>query len=406
MPRASFLLRWMLCLACLTGLAGLSTRVTAQVAVTEAVDYTFGGQVNFHLSFPAETPIKSAQVFLRNLGEAVTLSGDMTVSATDALYVHDLTSQALRAFSTVEYWFHITPAGGEPYYTEPQTFLYFDNRFEWQTLEDEQFRVHWYAGDAAFGQSLMDAAHAGLEHAGKLVQLGEGQPVDIYVYASGKDLQSTLRLGGLNWVAGHADPDMNLMAVSLPEGPDQKSETERQIPHELMHILLYQAVGDDYENLPTWFKEGMASANELRPNSDYYLILEQAVEQEALIPLAQLCASFPKDSNAYTAYAEADSFVRYLYQKYGAAGLSALLQGYASGGGCEYGSQAALGLPLERLEKDWRREALGESVWLSALGNLLPWLFLMLAVILAPLLLTIFNARKKAVKKETRVTYG
>jgi hypothetical protein len=406
MSFVSVLLRMILCLAFLAPVT-LPRRAAAQASeITPAVEYTFGGQMSFRLNFTPETPIRAAQVFLRSAGDAQTLSGDLLIGEADAVYVQDLTNQPLRAFSPVEYWFHITPQTGEAYYTEKQSFLYLDNRFQWQTLEDELFRVHWYSGDAAFGQSLMDAAHAGLDRAEKLLKLGERQPVDIYVYASGKELQSTLRLGGLNWVAGHADPDMNLMVVSLPAGPDQKRETERQIPHELMHILLYQAVGKDYENLPIWFREGMSSANELRPNSDYYLILEQASEQDSLIRLQQLCDSFPKDSSAYLAYAEADSFTRFLYQKYGSAGLSDLMQSYAGGEGCEYGSQTSLGLSLTRLEKDWLREALGESVVLSALMNLLPWLFLLLVGILAPLLLLLLNLRKKDVKKEPGVSYG
>jgi hypothetical protein len=283
MSRGSILLILILSLACQAARAGAaSTSGAALEQVTETVDYTFGGQVNFRLTFPESTPVQSAQVFLRSQGDAQTLSGDMMLNGV-GVYVHDLTSQPLRAFTTIEYWFFITPQAGEAYYTEQHTFLYLDNRFQWQTLEDELFRVHWYEGDAAFGQSLMDAAHAGLERAGNLLKLGESQPVDIYVYASGKELQSTLRLGGLDWVAGHADPDLNLMVVSLPQGPDQKRETERQIPHEMMHILLYQAVGEGYDNLPTWFKEGVASANELRPNPDYYLILQRAIEEDSLI---------------------------------------------------------------------------------------------------------------------------
>jgi len=408
MPRASILFILILSLACLAVPARgeVVAQATGAAPAEQAVDYTFGGQVNFHLSFPAESPAQAAQVFWRSEGEVEALWDDMAVNGSEAAYVLDLTSQPLRAFSTIEYWFFIIPQAGEVYYTEPQTFFYHDNRFQWQTLEDDLFRVHWYAGTAAFGQSVMNAAQSGLERAGNLLKLGEQQPVDIYVYASGKELQSTLRLGGLNWVAGHADPDLNLMVVSLPEGPDQKRETERQIPHELMHILLYQAVGESYDSLPTWFKEGIASANELRPNSDYYLILEQAAEQDSLIRLEQLCASFPKDSSVYLAYAEADSFLRYLHQKYGSVGLSELMHSYADGGGCEYGSQAALGLTLERLENNWRREALGESALLSALVNLLPWLFVLLVVILAPLLLMLLNLRKKQAKKEARVTYG
>lgn len=402
MRRVSVLILLMLSLACQV----VPARGSAEALIEEMVDYTFGSQVDFRLSFAEDAPVQAVQIFLRSQGDERTISGEMAVNGSQAVYVHNLVDQPLRAFSNIEYWFYIIPQTGEAYYTEQHTFIYVDNRYQWQTIEDELFRVHWYAGGAVFGQSVLDAAWAGLERAESLLELGERETVDIYVYASGKELQSTLRLAGLNWVAGHADPELNLVVVSLPEGPDQRRETERQIPHELMHILLYQAVGEGYDNLPTWFNEGVASANELRPNSDYYLVLERATEQDSLIRLEQLCASFPQDTSVYLAYAESDSFIRYLHQKYGSAGLSGLLQSYAGGGGCEYGSQVALGLTLEQLENSWRREVLGESALFNALVNLLPWLLVLLVAILAPLTLTLTNLRKREAKKKAQVSYG
>jgi hypothetical protein len=388
-----------ICLAC-------PAAASAQAQVMPAVDYTFGGQVGFSVTLPPDQAVESVQVLFRNLGDAETLSGQMALNGSQATYIHDLIDQPLRPFSTVEYWFVITPPEGAPVTTEVNTFQYVDNRLQWQTVEDEQFRVHWYEGETSFGQSVLEAARAGAERAQSLMPVGVVEPIDIYVYASGKELQSTLRLGGLNWVAGHADPDLNLMLVSLPPGPDQNRETERQIPHELMHILLYQAVSTGYQNLPTWFKEGLASANELRPNPDYFLILESAIEDDALISLAQLCESFPKDSSVYLAYAESDSFVRYLHQEYGAGGLGELLQSYAGGASCELGSVTALGLPLERLESEWRRQELGEYALLSALMNMLPWLLVMGIVILVPLSMVLVNLRKKSTRKEAKVSYG
>lgn len=402
MRHVTFLLLTIIFLACLV----LPAHASGQMQTVPAVDYTFGGQVVFHLTLPSSDEGQAVQVFFRNQGDAETFSGEMSLDGNQAVYVHDLASQPLRPFSTIEYWYLVAPPEGTPATTEVNTFQYIDNRFQWQSLENEYFRVHWYDGDASFGQSILEAARAGVARAQSLLPVDILKPVDIYAYASGKEMQSTLRLGGLNWVAGHADPDLNLVLVSLPPGPDQNRETERQIPHELMHILLNQAVGTGYQNLPTWLKEGLASANELSPNSDYYLILENAVQDDALIGLEQLCKSFPKDSSVYLAYAESDSFVRYLHREYGAEGLGTLLQSYAGGASCQLGSVTALGMPLEKLESEWRREELGEYALLSALMNMLPWLLVLGLVILAPLSMLMVNLRRKKPKKEAKVSYG
>ena len=391
--------RWpilLLCAAALFGLAQPGRGATQAQVTSSTVEYTFGGQAMFHAQIPVELALASAQVFLRSQGETETLVGDATLLPGEITYTHDLAQQPLRAFSTIEYWYRLQPPGAEAYNSEIYTVTYEDNRFSWQTLDSGPFRVHWYEGDINFAQDVLNTAQAGLERARSLLPLGEpGKRIDIYAYASGQEMQSTLRLGGLTWVAGHADPELGIMVVTLAPGPDQRREIERQIPHEMMHILMYQAIGPAYYELPTWLKEGLASNNEPRPNPDYYIILQSAVEKENLIPFVYLCQSFPSDSSVYLAYAESASFVSYLHLGYGSSGMQAIVNSYAAGQGCEQAPETAVGRSLTQLEKDWRRTTLGEDVLLAAFENLLPWLVLIALALLAPLGLSLVNLRVK-----------
>jgi hypothetical protein len=388
---------WILFLLLSLGMAGSGLRTLAAPILQidpYPVDYTFGEKLTLHARLDTQDAVVSVQAFLRSEGSSDIYTGIATHKNGEIIYHHDLTAEPLRAFSSVEYWFSISPRSGTPYLSETFTFYYGDNRFGWQTLSTGALSIHWYEGDIVFGQSILNAAQAGLDRAARLLLLPPVQPVDIYVYASGIEMQSTLRLGGLRWIAGHADPDLGVAVVSLPAGPDQRSEIERQIPHEVMHLLLYQATGQAYYSLPAWLKEGLASANEARPNPDYYVILSNAVEQDALIPLTSLCQNFPQDNTVYLAYAQSDSFVRYLHQQYGQSGMQSLLDSYAAGQGCEMASQSIVGLPLTGLEGEWRRNALNDNVLGSALQVLLPWSALLLVVFLVPLMLVITSLRK------------
>ena len=38
-----------------------------------------------------------------------------------------------------------------------------DDGFNWQTLESGMLKVHWYEGDANFGQEALETAQAGLD---------------------------------------------------------------------------------------------------------------------------------------------------------------------------------------------------------------------------------------------------
>jgi len=325
------------------------------VAVEASVQYTFGGQIDFTAHVQADLPVKKALILFNPQGEAETLVKPVFVTPPgDIKYQHDLTTRPITAFSRIEYWFKITLEDDVEYTSERFSFYYEDNRYQWQVLEDRPVRLHWYEGDQAFAQGVMDVAQEGLEQIRALVPLPLPDWTNIYVYASSAEMQSTLRLSGMVWIAGHADPELGVIVVALPNGPELRLITSQRIPHELMHILLYQAIGKAYTNLPTWFSEGLASMAELDPNPDYDISLAQAVEEQNLIAIRDLCQQFPVDAagNAL-AYAEAARFTYFLYRKFGSSGLETLVAHYANGLGCEQAVQTAYNLSLTELETEW-----------------------------------------------------
>jgi hypothetical protein len=207
-------------------------------------------------------------------------------------------------------------------------------------------------------------------------------------------MKEALRPSSEAWVAGHADPDLGVVLVALPPGPDQRLLIERRIPHELAHVALYQAARLGYQNLPVWLNEGIASLAELYPNPDYRIVLEDALERNSLLSMDSLCQTFPRDvSNALLAYAQAASFTGYLRDTYGISGLQKLVETYANGLDCERGAKVALGMDLTQLERQWQRDALAQNVSLTVFIKLLPWLVLVVAVLAVPLAL-LFRRRQ------------
>ena len=76
--------------------------------------------------------------------------------------------------------------------SEPLSIRYEDGGFSWQTLESGALRVHWYQGDAAFGQAALEAAQAGLASIGRLLPPDLSQPVEIFLYADVTDLRGAV----------------------------------------------------------------------------------------------------------------------------------------------------------------------------------------------------------------------
>lgn len=377
---------------------GLLGRAAAQAQVVDpSVEYSFGGPILFKARIVADKPVKEALILFRMRGDTQTIVEPVEISPEGQLeYRYDSSAEHLRAFSQIDYWFQLTLDDGQNYTSPTSTFYYEDNRYRWQEAENEPFRVHWYEGDLAFAHNILDVAHTGLRKAQGFLPVPIPENINIYVYPSASELQATLLMSGQNWVAGHADPDLGVSVVSLPVGPDQRLEAERQIPHELMHISLYQLLGPAYENLPVWLNEGLASITELYPNPDFQILLENAYQNSTLLPLASLCQSFPVDaSGALLSYAESASFTRYLYRQFGSTRLEALVKGYADGLGCERGIEAALGIPLSQLESDWLKETFGEIPPKNTLGEAFTWIIALSIAFISPFLLIIFGMRRR-----------
>ncbi len=389
----------------ITGVPGLTALAQAQVEQVE-VSYTFGQTLEFQATVMAVSPVKQVYVLFREESDSETQVGEaemieQAASVYRINYERDLAARPLRAFSNIDYYFRIDLQNGESITSQDYRFYYEDNRYQWQSLVDDQFQVHWAdQGGIEFGADVIEVARTGLQRVQSLIAAEPAEQIDIYAYPSSSELQETLTLTGLNWVAGHADPDLGVMVVALPNRPDKQLLMEQRIPHELMHILLFEAVGPKYTNLPTWVSEGLASIAELYPNPDYQFLLEDAYAEESLLTISSLCQPFPRDAyRANLAYAEAASFTRYLQEQYGSSGLTALVQSYADGLDCDRGVEVALGRSLLQLERDWRQAVFSENPNRAALSSLLPWLSLLVLILLAPLGLAITRLRSQPDQK-------
>ncbi len=362
-------------------------RAQSAVEVTNVrLDYTFGEQITFSAVITSPSPIQESYLFFQAVGDQNTHTVPLTLAADGSTnYIHRIQDGLVRPFARVYFWYHIILVSGETFESTHYYFQYDDNRYPWQTLEDDRLRVHWYAGDVTFGQAAFDAAHVGLASVETLIPAAAGEPIDIFVYASATDVQDTLGLGGYGWVAGHASPDLGVVLVSVAPGESQGIEMARQVPHELAHVLLYRMTGAAYDRLPAWLTEGVAMQVEQYPGIDYGQVLANATQNKALLPISGLCGPFPADaSGAMLAYAESGSFTRYLHDTYGTSGLQALIQAYADGLSCEQGASHALGISLSRLDLDWQQAVLGANIGGVAFQNLLPYLALLAVMLIIP----------------------
>ncbi|HEY9077253.1 MAG TPA: peptidase MA family metallohydrolase [Anaerolineaceae bacterium] len=355
----------------------------------QAVNVHFGEYLDFSAQVSPIGKVQSAYIFITSRNHETITCRAAIDSQGMITCRQDMKQLGFPPFVYINYWYQINLTQGDPYLTSKFTIEYKDDRFSWHSLQNQQFQVFWYNRDLAFGQTVLNVAQHAIQSAQNVISESVPSPVRIYIYNTGLDLQAALRIEDSPWVAGHALADSRVILLSIPSGPEQKLELERQVPHELVHILQYQAWGEKSKLIPTWLIEGMASNGELYPNLEYQRVLSDAVKMQSTIPIVELCNGFPREaSNAYLAYAQSASFVSYLYKKYGTSGVQKLSNAYLDGMGCEEGPSFALGNSLSQIENRWKQEALADDPSRTILQNLSPYLIIS-ALLFVPLAITL-----------------
>ncbi len=351
-----------------------------------SVYYDYGEKVVFEGTIRPVASVTHLFLFIQPEGESTRVESVPFDVDGSIHYEYNARQFPLRPFARTAYWFRILSGDGGEVESGQGSFDYVDSRYTWKTLQDYGFQVNWYEGDMAFGQEALNVSVAGLKAALSYIPADHSKTIKIYIYATAADMQKALQLSQQSWIAGHASPDLGVILITVPPGDQQKLEFERQLPHEMVHLLQYAVVGESYGYVPVWLLEGAASQAELNPNPDYERVLRKASESDSLLSISSLCTSFPREaSGAFLAYAESASFVRFLHQNFGTSGLEKLMGEYKDGLGCEQGVQASYGVSLKQLEYRWRLESLRVNGLAYALHNLSPYLVILLVLLLPPL---------------------
>jgi hypothetical protein len=177
----------------------------------------------------------------------------------------------------------------------------------------------------------------------------------------------------------------------------------RVIPHEITHLLVYQAAGGALGRVPSWLNEGLATLSEELPDPQAAVVLETALSQGGLMPLETLCGPFPLETDeARLSYAQSASVVHFIRDHYGRQGLARLITAYAEGASCRGGVERALGVSLEGLETQWRTSLQPRNKWLVFLEKAGPWIglwggsCLMTLLFLETIPLSIWRRRRAA----------
>ncbi len=304
-----------------------------------------------------------AELNYRLVGEPVTAGLQAEVAAItdspDLALTLDLATHYIPPGSEVEYYWTLTASDGRTTDTPTKTFKLLDERHAWKSLSDAQKRVsvHWYRGNAAFGEKLVGTAAGALNRLQNDIQAGLQRPAEIWMYATQDDLLDALPKNIPEWVGGKAFPELALVLAAVGDDEMANTEIKRVIPHELSHLVLYQATRNPYNSPPAWFDEGLAVYNQQAHDPAEDEALQYAAKNGSLIPLKSLSGSFGADEEAAAlSYAESRSAVDFLLSdpRYGPSKFAATVEAFRQGVTYDEALKAGLGATVEEIDTQWR----------------------------------------------------
>jgi hypothetical protein len=247
---------------------------------------------------------------------------------------------------------HITTEDGQSQSTRREWITLDDQNHAWQTLSEGQITVHWYEGDQEFAQYMLQSAVQAQARLTSDPGANLEKPLHFYLYADSDALKAAL-ISPQRWTGGIAFTDF--YTVLIATGPQEQDYGQRIVAHELMHLVVHQLAFNCWSSLPRWLDEGLASwaEGDLEPSQQE--ALNEAIAENALLPLPSLNGSFSAHADrAYLSYAQSYSVVAFLMNEYGRDKILELLAVFREGATYDGALEQVYGFDTEGLENLWR----------------------------------------------------
>ncbi len=335
----------------------------AQEAI-QATDQSWEAEFRDHLTFNLEAEsaaeIVEAELLYRVVGQIATSRNEANFTPgteIEATYEIDQVdpSTYFPPGTELQYWWKVTDAEGNELTTEKETLIYLDDRYAWQTLENERLTLYWYEGDEVFAQALFERANVALDTLENDVGVAIENPIRIFIYGNQEDLLGALRTSAQEWTGGVAFTEYGVVVIGIM--PRQLEWGLNAMTHEMSHLIIHQATDNPFGDLPRWLDEGIAVYNENQDvlDDDFRPLFERAVENDELMTLRTLSSPFPADPMlANLAYGQSGAVVKYIIDTYGSDSMAELLTIFAEGELYDDALMQALGTDTDGLDNEFR----------------------------------------------------
>ncbi len=259
-------------------------------------------------------------------------------------------------------WRYVDQKGVEQR-SEKNTVIWMDSEHNWETLSSGDINLHWYMGDRAFAEGLLQAAEEGLDLLYNDAGLTPAEPVNLYIYGDTADMRDAI-LYEPGWTGGVAYADHSIVIIGIAE--EHLEWGLDTIVHELTHVLVGHFTFSCLGDIPTWLNEGLAVYAEGELDSYSQAQFDDALAKDELFTIRSLSGGFSEDSDkAHLSYTQSRQVVEFMVKSYGQEKMNALLLTLSEGTTIDGALMKVYGFDLEGLEREWR-SSIGAKVQASA----------------------------------------
>jgi hypothetical protein len=254
-------------------------------------------------------------------------------------------------------WVAIDSQGNE-YRSQEQRFRWIDEIHPWQQETRGLITLHWYNGDRAFANELLDTAEEALVLLERDTKVTLTSPTDILIYGNTEEMRDAV-LYEPSWTGGLAYSSEHVVIIGIAQS--QMEWGKRTVAHELTHILIGDLAFSCIGSVPTWLNEGIAMYAEGSLEASSQSILDAAIANNTLISVRSLNSNFSENPDqAYLSYAQSYSLVDFLIREYSQDQLLELFAALRDGIATEPALEQVYGFNFDGFEQRWR-EAIGAA---------------------------------------------
>lgn len=317
-------------------LLGMVAVVVAQGGLTVlAEDHSaaFNKELVFELAVQSEEPIPADSVeLLYSIGPHSDVVNrrrpEYEPGKTLTLRVRDELEQGqIPPASTITYHWKIRDEAGDTFETDETSFVYMDDRFDWESRTEGAVTIFWYG--PVDGERLLNVAVDALGRLEKTIGFQMELPINIVVYRNKQDMQGAMAPRGQTF-------DEQITTLGTVVAPDvmlllNESDVDNTVAHELTHMVVGAATENPFAEIPAWLNEGLAMYNQNSVEPVYRDELRDAVRSSDLDTVRRLSARTGNVARVNLWYAEVWNLVDFLIDQYGEEKMAQLLDIFGRG---------------------------------------------------------------------------